>query len=227
MLTGHTIGLRECSEQNELLLANPVSEADDEESEVSAKILYIASFDELARNHVQCDTIIWVLISLLLILAWGIGIVMLLYIPIRRHVLRKDIASRKLYVTPNEIVYKVAKPSFLPFWGFTKTEKHIPLPLVIDIIIEQGCLQSAYGIHTFRVESIAHGKAAPVDELQVQGVSNPGLLKEVMTPQRHIMPEDRGGIPSDFLLHKLEEVKQSVKRIESLVEGSQALPEST
>lgn len=37
-----------------------------------------------------------------------------------------------------------------------------------------------YGIHTFRVESIAHGKAAPVDELQVQGVSNPGLLRKVL-----------------------------------------------
>lgn len=37
-----------------------------------------------------------------------------------------------------------------------------------------------YGIHTFRVESIAHGKAAPVDELQVQGVANPALLRRVM-----------------------------------------------
>lgn len=42
-----------------------------------------------------------------------------------------------------------------------------------------GCLQSVYGIHTFRVESIAYGKAAPVDELQVQGVSNHGLLRKV------------------------------------------------
>lgn len=36
-----------------------------------------------------------------------------------------------------------------------------------------------YGIHTFRVESIAHGKAAAVDEIQVQGVANPGLLRKV------------------------------------------------
>lgn len=42
-----------------------------------------------------------------------------------------------------------------------------------------GCLQSIYGIHTFRVESIARGKAAPVDELQVQGVDNPVLLRKV------------------------------------------------
>lgn len=44
-----------------------------------------------------------------------------------------------------------------------------------------------YGIHTFRVESIAHGKAAPVDELQVQGVANPALLRKVMSLISHIV----------------------------------------
>ena len=47
-------------------------------------------------------------------------------------------------------------------------------------VIFKGWLQSVYGIHTFRVESIAHGKAASVDELQVQGVANPALLRKVM-----------------------------------------------
>ena len=42
-----------------------------------------------------------------------------------------------------------------------------------------GCLQSVYGMHTFRVESIAYGKAAPVDELQLQGVYKPGVLRKV------------------------------------------------
>lgn len=42
-----------------------------------------------------------------------------------------------------------------------------------------GWLQSVYGIHTLRIESIVHGKAAPMDELLVQGVSNPGLLRKV------------------------------------------------
>ncbi|KAK3038073.1 hypothetical protein RJ639_031627 [Escallonia herrerae] len=48
------------------------------------------------------------------------------------------------------------------------------------MLMSLGCLQSVYGIHTFRVESIAYGKAAPVDELQVQGVYNPGLLRKVI-----------------------------------------------
>eukprot|EP00262_Sarcandra_glabra_P007616 TRINITY_DN20502_c0_g1_i1.p1 TRINITY_DN20502_c0_g1~~TRINITY_DN20502_c0_g1_i1.p1 ORF type:complete len:283 (+),score=37.14 TRINITY_DN20502_c0_g1_i1:132-980(+) len=276
VLMGRTIGLDEHSESDQHLLADPVSELDCEEAEVSGKILYRASFEDLSRSHVQCDTVIWVLISLLLILAWGVGIIMLLYLPVRRFVIRKDISSRKLYVTPSEIVYKVAKPAFLPFLGVTEIQRRIPLPLVIDIIIEQGCLQSVYGIHTFRVESIAHGKAAPVDELQVQGVSNPGLLRKVIMteaaksiqvgrswksmlytgegestpahvrsltevpsvsrPQastwkvtaspRYPLPDAGGIIPSDIVLHKLEEVNLSVKRIESLVGGSQSLPET-
>ncbi|KAF8380286.1 hypothetical protein HHK36_027768 [Tetracentron sinense] len=262
MLMGHTIGLRDHSSSNELLPADPVSELDDDEAEIFGKILFRASFDELARSNLQYDTIIWVLISLLLVLAWGVGIIMLLYLPVRRYVLQKDISSRKLYVTTNEIVYKVSRPSFIPFWGVTKIEKNVPLALVIDIIIEQGCLQSVYGIHTLRVESIAHGKAAPVDELQVQGVSNPGLLRKVILAEasksileidrswkstaypgdgesilgrtgsvsegpvvgrspskgwkvtgspRHSLLEGRSVLPGGLLLHKIEEVKQSVK----------------
>ncbi|XP_065039268.1 uncharacterized protein LOC135673841 isoform X3 [Musa acuminata AAA Group] len=281
MLSGHAIGLHERSESDELLLEDPVSEVGDEE-ELSGKVLFAASFEELAKNHVQYDTIIWVLISLLLVLAWGVGIIMLLYLPVRRYVLQKDISSRRLYVTSDMIVYKATRPSFLPFLGLTKIEKRIPLHLVIDIIIEQGCLQSNYGIHTFRIESVAYGKAAPVDELQFQGVSNPGLLRKVIIiestksirkvgnrksailpgegmstptslrsladippPTRWQSPSMRnpentmelknsqvkasprrplfeagGVVPGDLLLHKIEEVKRSVKKLESVIAGS-------
>ncbi|KAG9441075.1 hypothetical protein H6P81_016929 [Aristolochia fimbriata] len=270
MLTGSTVGLQEQYESH-VSLADHISESDDEEAADSTKILYSASFNELCSCHVQYDTVIWVLISLLLVLAWGIGIIMLLCLPVRRYLLRKVILSRKLYVTPNEIVYKVTKPSFLPFMRLRKIEKLVPLHLVIDVIIEQGCLQSIYGIHTFRVESVARGKAAHVDELQVQGLSDPQLLKKVilaeaskiiqetgkiwkptiygnegatprkvvrslagvpsfskapsskegMNAQWYSSPVARSIVPHDVLFGKLEEVKQSVQRIELLVGGSQ------
>ncbi|KAL5580206.1 hypothetical protein UlMin_012648 [Ulmus minor] len=79
---------------------------------------------------------------------------MLLYLHVRRYILQKDIFLCKLYVTPNEIVYKLSRPSFIPFCKITTIERHIPLNLLVDIIIEQGCLQSNYGIHTFRIESV-------------------------------------------------------------------------
>ncbi|MQM10871.1 hypothetical protein Taro_043769, partial [Colocasia esculenta] len=187
----------------------------------------------------EYDTIIWILISLLLVLAWGVGIIMLLYLPIRRYILQKDISSRKLYVTPGEIVYKVIRPSFLPFLGFAKFEKRIPLHLVIDIIIEQGCLQSHYGIHTFRVENIAYGKASPVDELQVQGVSDPELLRKVIISEAAKVIQEAGGWKPRTCMEEGESTptrsrsladvspiarfhSPSGKKIESLVEGSQA-----
>lgn len=33
---------------------------------------------------------------------------------------------------------KVSRPSFIPFWGTATIDKHVPLSMVIDIIIEQG-----------------------------------------------------------------------------------------
>lgn len=38
----------------------------------------------------------------------------------------------------NVLFVKVSRPSFIPFWGQITIEKHVPLSLVIDIIIEQG-----------------------------------------------------------------------------------------
>lgn len=70
-------------------------------------VLYAASFQEMEDNFLKYQTAQWVLYSLLLVLAWGIGLFMLLYLPVRRYILRKDIRSKKLYLTPNSIVYKV------------------------------------------------------------------------------------------------------------------------
>lgn len=77
------------------------NEREDEEA-----VLYAASFREMEEGFVKYQTVQWVLYSVLLILAWGIGILMLLYLPVRRFILRKDVRSRTLYLTPNAIVYK-------------------------------------------------------------------------------------------------------------------------
>lgn len=277
MLIGHTNSFTEFRSSRDQLLPDPESLLkDDTAADNPEQILYSASFDELARHHIKYDTIIWVSISLLLVLAWGVGIIMLLCLPIRRYVLRKDISSRRLYVTPTEIVYKVSRPSLIPFWGVRTFEKYVPLSQVIDIILEQGCLQSAYGLHTFRIGSIAHGKAAPVDELQVQGVANPGILRRIIVTEATKAIQDAGkgwklstisgagesisrmtslsegpavfkspslswkmagspqhapvehrGIPGQLLLHKLDEVSKSVKKIELLIKKSHASSEGS
>ncbi|KAF7814679.1 putative transmembrane protein [Senna tora] len=210
-------GLSEMRPLRDQIIADPIAELSDDydnDEDSVEQIIYTASFQELATNSIRYDTVIWLSVSLLLVLAWGVGVIMLLYLPIRRYVLQKDLSSRELYVTATKIVYKVSRPSFIPFWGIVTIEKHVPLTLVIDIIIEQvqirydirfillvaaeleiasllipGCLQSIYGVHTSRVESIAHGKAAPVDELQVQGVSNPDILRKVIIAVASKIPQ--------------------------------------
>ncbi|OQU85771.1 hypothetical protein SORBI_3004G304900 [Sorghum bicolor] len=182
MLSGHAVTLSERSASGTRLIEDVAREAGDEEEEAdaAARVVYRASFQELMPNYLQYDTIIWALISLLLVLAWGIGLLLLLYLPYKRYVLKRDILSRQLFVTENKIVYKVTRPSYWPFMGTVKKEIKVPLHLILDVIIEQGCLQSAYSLYTFRIESIAHGKPAPVDELQFHCVHNPDFLRKVI-----------------------------------------------
>ncbi|KAF5811655.1 hypothetical protein HanXRQr2_Chr04g0183871 [Helianthus annuus] len=272
MFLGHMDSMQRLRSSKELLLSDPVSEldGDEDDNEVLSRILYTASFEEFASSILTYDTIIWVSISLLLVLAWGVGVIMLLYLPMRRYVLSKELCSRELYVTPFEVVYKVSRPSYIPFCGVVNLERRIPLALAVDIIIEQGCLQAMFGIHTFRLESVAQGKASYVDELQIQGVSNPELLRKVIVKEaskaiqdsgrtwrtsvhgtapenstrirsftdgsvfrsprngkaiispRPALAEQRVLSCTEVLIYKMDEVSQSVKRLEKIVEDAQA-----
>lgn len=96
-----------------LLLHEADTDIDDQDP-----VLYAAFFDESEENFVNYQTAYWVLYSLLLVLAWGFGLFMLIYLPLRRYILRKDIHSRKLSVTPNAIVFKVIHCHSLFFLKF-------------------------------------------------------------------------------------------------------------
>ncbi|XP_021276397.1 uncharacterized protein LOC110410832 isoform X2 [Herrania umbratica] len=203
------------------------TEAEDE------SVLCTASFQEMEENFVKYQTAQWVLFSLLLILAWGIGLFMLLYIPVRRYILRKDIRSRKLYLTPNSIVYKVTRPVPFPCFGVLKKEKHVLLPSVADVVIEQGYLQSLFGVYSLRIENVGV-RRPPSDDVQIQGIANPSAFRKVSaiedTPNFRIHspaswlspPRSKlDAIPHSgdlALLQKLEEVGSSVKRVQSLIE---------
>lgn len=142
-------------------------------------VLYTASFAEMEENFVKYQTMLWVLYSLFLILACGIGLLMLLYLPIRRYILRKDIRSKKLYVTPSAIVYKVVRPVLFPCFGVLKKEKHVILPSVADIVVEQGYLQSFYGVYSIRIENTGI-RRPPSDDVQIHGVANPRAFRKAV-----------------------------------------------
>ncbi|XP_021276398.1 uncharacterized protein LOC110410832 isoform X3 [Herrania umbratica] len=185
------------------------TEAEDE------SVLCTASFQEMEENFVKYQTAQWVLFSLLLILAWGIGLFMLLYIPVRRYILRKDIRSRKLYLTPNSIVYKVTRPVPFPCFGVLKKEKHVLLPSVADVVIEQGYLQSLFGVYSLRIENVGV-RRPPSDDVQIQGIANPSAFRKLSPPRSKLDAIPHSGDLA--LLQKLEEVGSSVKRVQSLIE---------
>ncbi|RZB65153.1 uncharacterized protein LOC114387017 [Glycine soja] len=219
------------------------NEREDEEA-----VLYAASFREMEEGFVKYQTVQWVLYSVLLILAWGIGILMLLYLPVRRFILRKDVRSRTLYLTPNAIVYKVTRPVWFPCFGVLKKEKHVLLHSVADVVIEQGYLQSLFGVYSLRIENVGV-RRPPSDDVKIQGVANPNAFRkavmmrlsnmrnEILSRQvstledvpHHLMMSPSMSLKHDpnpsgelLLMQKLEEVGSSVKRIQSLFEEQQS-----
>ncbi|XP_021756696.1 uncharacterized protein LOC110721807 [Chenopodium quinoa] len=162
-----------------LLSSEGTENGDYTAEEDDSTVIYAASFDEMEENFVKYQTAQWVLYSLVSILAWGIGLLMLLYVPVRRFILRKDIRSRKLYVTPDAIVYKVTRPVAFPCFGVLQKEKYVLLPSVADIVIEQGYLQSFFGVYSVRIEN-AGVRRPPSDDLQIQGITNPSAFRKAV-----------------------------------------------
>ncbi|RXH74837.1 hypothetical protein DVH24_029558 [Malus domestica] len=193
------------------LLSETATEAEAEEA-----VLYSASFQEMEENFVKYQTAQWLLYSALLILAWGVGIFMLLYLPVRRHILRKDIRSRKLYLTPNAIVYKYAKPVPFPIFGVLKKEKHVLLPSVADVVIEQGYLRSLFGVYSLRIEhAVLMRLASMTNEVFTRQVST---LEDIPNLKLQGSPSKSLRYGDLTLLQKLEEVGSSVKRVQTILE---------
>ncbi|KAJ4787287.1 12S seed storage globulin 1 [Rhynchospora pubera] len=213
--------------ERQLLLSSSTPTGDDNEEE-QEKILYAASFDEEeeTKRMVRYETAQWVLYSLLLLLAWGIGLLMLLLLPLRIHLSRKQFRSRKLYLTTDAIAYK--QSSSTPI--INKKESYILLPSVADVVVEQDYLQSFFGLHSVRIEFTGL-RRPPSDDLKIHVVPLPtNFLKAVLTQLECIRNEGLLGkrasssssssaLPSgDLILQKLDEVEGSLKKVHALIE---------
>uniref|UniRef100_A0A0D9Y0N7 DUF7642 domain-containing protein n=1 Tax=Leersia perrieri TaxID=77586 RepID=A0A0D9Y0N7_9ORYZ len=69
---------------------------DDYKGTYEDDILYDASFGATEDKFIKYQITRWILLSIVLILAWGVGLLMLLYLPIWIYVCRRDFRSRKL-----------------------------------------------------------------------------------------------------------------------------------
>jgi len=145
---------------------------------IEDEVLHDASFAEMEDNFVKYQIAQWILLSVLLVLAWGVGVLMLLYLPIRIYVCRRDFRSRKLYLTPHSVVYKVNKPVAFPCFGVFKKEKYVILPSISDVVVEQGYLQSFFGVYSIRIENVGVRKP-PSDDVKITGVAHPHDFRKV------------------------------------------------
>ncbi|OEL20704.1 hypothetical protein BAE44_0018279 [Dichanthelium oligosanthes] len=121
---------------------------------IEDKVLHDASFAEMEDNFVKYQIAQWILLSVVLVLAWGVGLLMLLYLPIRIYVCRRDFQSRKLYLTPDAVVYKV----------FTRG---------------MGYLQSFFGVYSIRIENVGVRKP-PSDDVKITGVAHPNDFRKAV-----------------------------------------------
>ncbi|TVU49613.1 hypothetical protein EJB05_00931, partial [Eragrostis curvula] len=207
----------------------------DYEGNCDNEVLYNASFGEMEDNFVKYQITHWILLSVVLILAWGVGVLMLLYLPIRMYICRREFRSRKLYLTTHAIVYKVKKPVAFPCFGVSKNEKYVILPSVSDVVVEQGYLQSFFGVYSIRIENIGV-RRPPSDDLKITGVAHPhdfrkAVLVHILNTRNQnfsrkasvsddqhstrLNPVAGALVPLGHLIHeKLDEVEISVKTLE-------------
>ncbi|TKY72903.1 hypothetical protein E2542_SST01648 [Spatholobus suberectus] len=130
-----------------------------------------------------------------------------------------------------QTVQWVTRPVPFPCFGVLKKEKHVLLHSVADVVVEQGYLQSLFGVYSLRIENIGV-RRPPSDDVQIQGVANPNAFRkavmmrlssmrnEILSRQvstledaPHLMSLKHDSTPSGelLLLQKLEEVGSSVK----------------
>ncbi|XP_039802350.1 uncharacterized protein LOC120666544 isoform X6 [Panicum virgatum] len=65
----------------------------------------------------------------------------------------------------------VNKPVAFPCFGVFK-EKYVILPSISDVVVEQGYLQSFFGVYSIRIENVGVRKP-PSDDVKITGVAHP------------------------------------------------------
>jgi len=80
------------------------------------------------------------------------------------------------------VVYKTSAPAFCPCFGVNKTEKHILLPLITDVILSQSWFEAWFGIHSMKIENPGQAGANPQSgaDVIIQGIFQPEIFKKVL-----------------------------------------------
>ncbi|XP_057985771.1 uncharacterized protein LOC110663816 isoform X3 [Hevea brasiliensis] len=203
-----------------LLTESRGGESGEESESNEDRLLYTASFEEMEEKFVKYQTARWVVFSLLLMLAWGIGLFMLLYLPVRRYILRKDIRSRKLYLTPNAIVYK----SLFGVYSLRIENVGVRRPASDDVQIQGIGNPSAFkkavlARLSYMRSEFGSRRVSTIEDIPTLRIGHPASpWVWQMSPSKSLKHDLLPHSGSLMLLQKLEEVGNSVKRVQTLIE---------
>lgn len=152
----------------------------EEEETEYGEILYRASFKRCEEDYVNYVTVMYVLLSIVCILFYLIGIIMILLTPLVRYRARKGIQNRRLYITSENVVYKQCEPAFFPCLGNNISEKHILLPLVTDVVLDQGWVQAKFNLQGVGIENAGQGGTQPGADVKIVGIDDPKMFKKLL-----------------------------------------------
>lgn len=143
-------------------------------------ILFQAEFAD-QENLVGYYAMWFILVCIGFTLLYGIGIFGFFWLPVMYTIWRTDYQNRRLYITPENVVYKTNIPVCCPCFGSTKREKHVLLSLITDVILEQGCMQARYGLQSLKIENAGQASPnSPGADLAIVGISNAKVFKQAV-----------------------------------------------
>mmetsp|Transcript_24841 Transcript_24841/g.42418 ORF Transcript_24841/g.42418 Transcript_24841/m.42418 type:complete len:268 (-) Transcript_24841:74-877(-) len=153
----------------------------EEEEEYGHDIIYAASFKRNADTYMYYIGFATFLCGIPCILFYGIGLLLMIYTPVFMYIAYQDIITRKLFVTSDSVIYITSPPCCLPCFGVNKTEKHVLLSLVTDVIVEQSWYASCWGLEGVRIENAGQGagQGKPGD-LSFTGIEHAKLFKKIV-----------------------------------------------
>merc|ERR1719282_295449 len=153
----------------------------EEEEEYAHDIIYAASSDGNEKRYMWYWVVIYVCFCLPFVLLYGVGLLFLLYTPVIGYIAFQDISTRKLFITSDSVIYISQPPAFCPCFGLNRSEKHVLLSLVTDVIHSQNWLAACFTLNTVSIENAGQGGGAKTNvDISFVGLKNSKEFKKLL-----------------------------------------------
>ena len=179
------------------------------------QVLWSANQEGMESAYKKYHTTLWCLLGLVLIPAYGVGLLLLLWAPVIWLNARDGFRARRFYVTEKGIVLRLREPVTCRCCGVNSAEKHLLHSVVTDVSVTQNFVQRWFGLHTIRVETPGQSRAGvdatATSDIEVLGLTEPMAVKAVLLLAVTLGREDQDFDSS--MLYEME-TASAVRRLE-------------